>query len=113
MTGVAHLVERTVVDLICAREAFEPESLSAEIGGESLPVLTWRMSDSWSDWDAKRLAAAARRNITLGGGPFGDAAGYLQIVRDALHRHGAQCPVTDAYSAALGTVAPGQGPGRP
>lgn len=86
--GVAHLIDARLVDRIVAREASDPVHIGIRVDGTPRRALTWTMTDHWADWTADQLAHAARRNVAAGGGPLGDARGYLATVIEALRVHG-------------------------
>jgi len=101
VTGVAHLVEASVIGQIMARESSDPIEVSTALEHHVVPALTWLMTNRWSSRPVSMLASLARANVRAGGGPLGDAHDYLRCVRDGLASYGAVDQFADCYLTAL------------
>lgn len=101
VSGVAYRIDHDVLATIEDREASAPIPVNVRIASMETTAATWTMTDAWSNWTAPELAEAAHASIAAGGGPFGNAADYLALVRSGLARFGCTDPLAEDYHAAV------------
>jgi cation transport regulator ChaC len=91
----------THLDAVTRREAHDPVEVDVETADGLRRGLTWPMSATWAELDVDDLVAAAVRNVTDGGGPFGNAFDYVDGIVGAMDAHGLDDPFIRDYHVSL------------
>lgn len=99
--GVGPGRRASVMRRLIDREASEPVTVTVSISGGEVSAHTWVMGSEWNRSTIGELVSSAVHNISSGGGPSGDAWGYVTGVADALESHALDDPLVSVYRDAL------------